>query len=131
MPKTMKDYSGAKHSNAHVTPTERNTVSSIEAFNTEKNVKGKSSFYWTKPKEGLREVVIPMDNIYIQCVFRAFNKFLIEEAQGQAFTTGRLKSDIEKAMDLFRAEKEEIIAGDRLLFGSWKPEDCVLIFKTT
>jgi hypothetical protein len=85
--------------------------------------------YALSPAGGVREVVIPLDNIYIQCVFRAFNKFLIEEAQGQAFTTNRLKSDIEKAMDLFRAEKEEIIAGDRLPFGSWKPENCVLIFK--
>jgi hypothetical protein len=38
MPKTMKDYGDAKHSNIAVTPTERNAVS-IEAFNIEENAK--------------------------------------------------------------------------------------------
>jgi hypothetical protein len=41
MPTKMKDYSGAKHSNAPVTPAERNTVS-IEAFNIEMSAKNRA-----------------------------------------------------------------------------------------
>jgi len=44
MAKTMKDYSGAKHSNANVTPNSAKTVS-IKAFNIEMNAKNKAYYF--------------------------------------------------------------------------------------
>jgi hypothetical protein len=44
MPKTMKDYKGAKHSNAHVTPDSAKTVS-FKEFQIEMNAKNQAYYF--------------------------------------------------------------------------------------
>ena len=58
------------------------------------------------------ELVIDMNNLYVQGLIKVINDFMLEEASGCIFTEDRLKSNIEKLKDVFPEErKRTVIAG--------------------
>ena len=52
------------------------------------------------------ELVIDMNNLYVQGLIKVINDFMLEEASGCIFTEDRLKSNIEKLKDVFPEETQ-------------------------
>ena len=76
------------------------------------------------------ELVIDMNNLYVQGLIKVINDFMLEEASGCIFTEDRLKSNIEKLKDLFPEErKRKVIAGRAPMFSSATSGLYNLIFK--
>ena len=76
------------------------------------------------------ELVIDMNNLYVQGLIKVINDFMLEEASGCIFTEDRLKSNIEKLKDVFPEErKRTVIAGRAPIFSSPTSGLDKLIFK--
>ena len=55
------------------------------------------------------ELVIDMNNLYVQGLIKVINDFMLEEASGCIFTEDRLKSNIEKLKDVFPEERNVLV----------------------
>lgn len=76
------------------------------------------------------ELVIDMNNLYVQGLIRVINDFMLEEASGCVFTEDRLKSNIEKLKEVFPEERKRmVIAGRMPMFSSHTSGLYKLIFK--
>lgn len=76
------------------------------------------------------ELVIDMNNLYVQGLIKVINDFMLEEASGCIFTEDRLKSNIEKLKDVFPEERKRmVIAGRAPMFSSPTSGLYKLIFK--
>lgn len=76
------------------------------------------------------ELVIDMNNLYVQGLIKVINDFMLEEASGCIFTEDRLKSNIEKLKDVFPEERKRmVIAGRTPMFSSPTSGLYKLIFK--
>lgn len=72
------------------------------------------------------KIIIPMDNVYVQTVFKLFKQFLIEEATGCVFTDLRLCNNLKKARELHNIERKAMCNG--LYFGVNDETNTELIF---
>lgn len=76
------------------------------------------------------ELVIDMNNLYVQGLIKAINDFMLEEASGCFATESRLKNKIEKLKDVFPEERERmVIAGHAPMFSPPTSGLYKLIFK--
>ncbi len=76
------------------------------------------------------ELVIDMNNPYVQGLVKVINKFMLEEASGCLSTEDRLKSDISKLKSLFGEERKcMVIKGRAPMFTNPSAERFKLIFK--
>ena len=76
------------------------------------------------------ELVIDMNNLYVQGLIKVINDFMLEEASGCIFTEDRLKSNIEKLKDVFPEDRKRmVIAGRAPIFSSPTSGLYKLIFK--
>ena len=83
---------------------------------------------YNKEKTKKTQVIIPMDNVYIQTVLKLFNRYLIEEATGGGiFADVRLANLLKDARKLHRVEREEIISSVHTL-GRFDETNAELVF---
>jgi hypothetical protein len=79
-----------------------------------------------KSKEKV-QVIIPINNAYVQTVFKLFKRYLIEEATGQGITADiRLNNLLKQARELHSAERNAMVYGK--FFGKFDETNTELIF---
>lgn len=76
------------------------------------------------------DLVIDMNNLYVQGLMKVINDFMLEEASGCLGSECRLKSNIEKLKSVFSEERERmVIAGHAPKFTSPTNGLYQLVFK--
>lgn len=77
-------------------------------------------------------LVIDMNNLYVQGLIKVINDFMLEEASGCISTEDRLKSNIEKLKNVFCEERKRmVIEGRAPMFTSPTNGLYQLIFKAS
>jgi len=89
--------------------------------------KDKTTVNMNNKKSDKQKMIVPMDNIYIQTVFKLFNRYLIEEVTGQGtFADVRLAKLLEEARNNYRVERKAIMSDG--FWGKWDETNIELIF---
>lgn len=77
-----------------------------------------------------QNIVIDMDNLYVQGLIKVINDFMLEEASGCLSSECRLKTNIEKLKGVFFEERQRmVISGNTPKFTSPTSDLYQLIFK--
>ncbi|WP_294590826.1 hypothetical protein [uncultured Bacteroides sp.] len=78
-----------------------------------------------------QNIVIDMNNLYVQGLVKVINEFMLEEASGFLSTEMRLKSNIEKLKSVFGEERKHmVISGNAPMFTNPSAERFNLVFKS-
>lgn len=76
------------------------------------------------------DLVIDMNNLYVQGLIKVINDFIVEEASGCLSSECRLKTNIEKLKSVFAEERQQmVISGSTPKFSSPIPGLYQLVFK--
>lgn len=77
-----------------------------------------------------QNIVIDMNNLYVQGLMKVINDFMLEEASGCLSSECRLKSNIEKLKSVFNEERQHmVISGNAPKFTSPTNGLFQLVFK--
>ena len=79
------------------------------------------------PVTSKKQVIISMNNVYVQSVFKIFKRYLIEEATGQGITADlRLLQRLKDSRNLHSVERNAIVNG--FYFGVQDETNTELLF---